>query len=91
MKITWLINVHIILQLTLFQYRETLHYPTLINKPFKSTRSHEVKSPKVGDHHNKIAIPDPFPSRLNAKEEKAVWLSDINLWVAFNHNYQLLK
>ena len=78
MKITWLINVHIILQLTLFQYWETLHYPTLISKPFKSTRS---QSPKLGDHHNKITIPhspeDPFPSRLNTKEENAVWFSQV--------------
>ena len=53
-----------------------------INEPFLSFNTKQkphIKSPKSGDFGNKIYIgrsPDPFSSRPNKKEEKAVWLRE---------------
>ena len=51
-----------------------------LHKPFLSFNTNQklgIKSPKSGDFENKNYIersPDPFPSRPNIKQEKAVWL-----------------
>ena len=45
--------------------------------PFNTNQKPRIKSPKSGDFENKNYIghlPDPFSSRPNIKEEKAVWL-----------------
>ena len=55
-----------------------------INEPFLSFNTKQkphIKFPKSGDFENKIYIGrslDPFSSRPNIKEEKAVWLRETN-------------
>ena len=46
---------------------------------FNTNQKPHIKSPKSGDFENKFYIgrsPDPFCSRPNIKEEKAVWLRE---------------
>ena len=56
-----------------------------INEPFLSFNTDQkprIKSPKSGNFENKNYIgrsPDPFSSRPNIKEEKAVWLRETSM------------
>ena len=62
---------------------------------FNTNQKPRIKSPKSGDFENKIYIgrsPDPFSSRPNIKEEKAVWLRETtnitNCYVIVNLVYE---